>query len=372
MRLLTIVGARPQFIKAAVISRAIAIHNRVAGKQSRMMETIVHTGQHYDDNMSKIFFDELEIPKPDYNLDVGSSTHGKQTGMMLERIEKVLLEEKPDLVLAYGDTNSTLAGAVSAAKLHIPVAHVEAGLRSFNKRMPEEINRVITDHVSSLLFCPTERAVENLKREGITEGVYNVGDVMYDSVIYNLNLAEKRSDILNRLKIKPETYFLSTLHRQENTDDRERLISILSTIAAIEYPVVIPMHPRTKKILQEHGLLTENLSRLVIIPPVSYLDMLILERNARAILTDSGGVQKEAYFFKVPCITLRDETEWVETVEEGWNSITGADPAKIMDAIKEALSISPDRRKYTELYGDGKAGEKILEILRKAMKESLG
>lgn len=349
-----------------MISRRIASYNNLVGAENRITETIVHTGQHYDNSMSRVFFDELEIPKPYCNLDVGSSTHGMQTGMMLARIEEVLLKEKPDRVLVYGDTNSTLAGAIAAVKLNIPVAHVEAGLRSFNKRMPEEVNRVITDHISSLLFCPTESAVENLKREGITEGVYKVGDVMYDSVLYNLKKAEERSEILNDLKIEPKGYFLSTLHRQENTDDPERLASIFTVLSGLDYPIIIPMHPRTKKTIEEHAFPPGNLNKLMIIPPVSYLDMLILEKNARLILTDSGGVQKEAYFFKIPCITLRDETEWVETVEAGWNRVAGADPAKIREAIEATISIP--LKAYQDFYGDGKASERILEILIKSQK----
>ena len=344
-----------------MISKAIAKHNTLAENRDRIIEVIVHTGQHYDNNMSRIFFDELEIPKPDYDLRVGSHAHGKQTGMMLDRIEEVLLKEDPDWVFVYGDTNSTLAGALAAAKLHIPLAHVEAGLRSFNKRMPEEINRILTDHISTLLFCPTDRAVENLKGEGIEEGVYNVGDVMYDSALYNLMRAEERSDVFNRLGLPTKGYFLSTLHRQENTDDPERLISLLTVLSNLGHPVIMPIHPRTKKVLLDYGLSNEKLKGLRIIPPVSYLDMLVLEKNARVILTDSGGVQKEAYFFKVPCITLRDETEWVETVESGWNRVVGSDQVKIRDTAEAAISLYPNS--YKDLYGDGKASEKIVEIL---------
>lgn len=362
MKIVTVVGARPQFVKAAMISKAIALHNRAAKVRPRIVEILVHTGQHYDDNMSRIFFDELEIPKPDYHLGVGSEPHGKQTGMMLEKIERVLLEERPDWVLVYGDTNSTLAGALAAVKLHMPVVHVEAGLRSFNRRMPEEINRVITDHVSSLLFCPTERAVENLRREGITRGVYHVGDVMYDSVLYHLKWAEEKSSILDRLKLQPKRYFLFTLHRQENTEDPERLASILATLASLDRPVVLPLHPRTKRVLQRYTLFTGDWNGLRIIPPVSYLDMLILEKHARIILTDSGGIQKEAYFFKVPCITLRDETEWVETVESGWNRVVGMDRERVLEAIFSFEAFEQDRS-FKDCYGDARASRKILGIL---------
>lgn len=331
MKLLDIVGARPQFIKVGPILRAIAKHNR-EHPQRAIHEVLVHTGQHYDYTMSRVFFEELELKEPDYHLGVGSGTHGSQTGEMLKRIEDVLLKEKPDLVMVYGDTNSTLAGALAAAKLHIPVAHVEAGLRSFNKTMPEEINRVLTDHISDLLFCPTQTAVENLEREGITKGVHLVGDVMYDSVLYNVQLAEKRSEILERLHLQPKGYALATVHRAENTDHPERLRSIfqaLETIAADGLPVVVPLHPRTRKRLSALNL---PFNRLQIIEPVSYLEMLLLEKSAKIILTDSGGVQKEAFFFKVPCVTVRDETEWVETVELGWNVLVGCDPERIVEA----------------------------------------
>ncbi len=363
MKLVTIVGARPQFIKAAMVSRAILRHNSLVNNKDKIKEVIVHTGQHYDDNMSKVFFKELEIPQPKYNLGVGSSTHGKQTGRMLEKIEEALLKERPDYMLVYGDTNSTLAGALAASKLHIPVAHIEAGLRSFNMRMPEEVNRVMTDHVSTLLFCPTKTAVNNLKKEGIAKGVFNVGDVMYDSVLYNIMKAEKKSSILKELNIHTKTYLLSTLHRQENTDNPKRLISILSTLSSLDYPVIIPIHPRTRKVIEECNFSFKKLNNLKIVPPVSYLDMLVLEKNAKLILTDSGGVQKEAYFLRVPCITLRDETEWIETVESGWNTITGVNPEKIRDAIYADHPGSI--QKCSGLYGDSNASEQIIEILQK-------
>lgn len=363
MKIVTIVGARPQFIKAAPVSRAIQKHNRVdANLQIR--EIIVHTGQHYDANMSQVFFDELEIPEPDYHLGVGSGTHGKMTGAMLERIEDVLFQEKPDWVLVYGDTNSTLAGALAASKLHIPVAHVEAGLRSFNRQMPEEINRVLTDHVSWFLFCPTDTSVENLRKEGITEHVLNVGDVMYDSFLFNKNLADKKSTILKDLSLKPKCYCLVTVHRQENTDNEERLAGIFEAfyrLAKPDRPFIIPLHPRTEKILKQSGAVSNNNPYVHIIKPVSYLDMVMLETHSKMILTDSGGVQKEAYFARVPCITLRDETEWVELVEKGFNTITGSDPVKICQAYGEmkgkTVSTNP------EMYGNGEAGERIVQVL---------
>jgi UDP-GlcNAc3NAcA epimerase len=292
-------------------------------------------------------------------MGVGSGSHGYQTGEMLQRIEEVLLKEKPGIVMVYGDTNSTLAGALAAAKLHIPVAHVEAGLRSFNRRMPEEINRMLTDHVSDLLFCPTETAVKNLNQEGITRGVHLVGDVMYDSVLYNVQLAEKRSHILEKLALKPKGYALATVHRAENTDEPGRLWSIFQALDGVAHdglPVVVPLHPRTRKRLET---LSSPLNSLQLTEPVSYLDMLLLEKQARVILTDSGGVQKEAFFFKIPCITLREETEWVGTVEAGWNVLAGYKSERITQAVRLAQPGS-DRR---DLYGDGHAAEQIVKLL---------
>ena len=309
MKVATIVGARPQFIKCAPVSRKL---------RESAAEVLIHTGQHYDSNMSELFFHDLEIPEPDYNLGVGSGTHGEQSGEMLKQIEKVLLKEKPDYVLVFGDTNSTLAGALAAAKLCIPVAHVEAGLRSFNRRMPEEINRVVTDHLSSLLFCPTETSVNNLAREGITEGVHLVGDVMYDALLLNSRRAEEKSKILEALRLQPKSYFLATVHRAENTDDPRRLAAIVKAFEMISdiFTVVWPVHPRTRKVLESYGL-RKNGQSFSILDPVSYLDMLCLEKDAKGILTDSGGVQKEAYWLKVPCITLREESEWIETLQYG-------------------------------------------------------
>lgn len=350
MKILTVVGARPQFIKAAPVSRAL---------RKEATEVLVHTGQHYDQAMSDVFFDELQIPRPNYHLHVGSSSHGAQTGMMLQKVEKVLLDEKPDAVLIYGDTNSTLAGSLAASKLHIPVAHVEAGLRSFNKRMPEEINRVLTDHVSKWLFCPTETAITNLRKEGITEGVYHTGDVMLDTVLFNRQLAAERSDILDRLDFTPQSYLLVTIHRAENTDDPDRLKSIVSALNQIDVPTVFPIHPRTRGKLEALGLKLEN-PQIKTISPVGFLDMLQLEVNAKKIVTDSGGVQKEAFFAQVPCITLRDETEWVETVQLGANCIVGADEEKILQAISQ---FTVDFSSLPAVYGDGQAANEIVRYL---------
>lgn len=348
MKVVSIVGARPQFVKAAPLSRELRqVHQ----------EILVHTGQHYDPSLSAIFFEELGIPRPDYNLGVGSASHGRQTGEMLARVEEVLIQEDPDWVLVYGDTNSTLAGALAAVKLHIPVAHVEAGLRSFNRRMPEEINRVLTDHIATLLFCPTETAVRNLAREGLTKGVHNVGDVMYDAALHNSQVAEEKSRILEILGLRPKGYLLATVHRPDNTDILHNLSSIVAALSSLEAIVLLPLHPRTGKALQGSGLtLGDNVK---VIEPVGYLDMLILEKNAHLILTDSGGIQKEAYFFAVPCVTLRRETEWVETVEAGWNVLVGAD----REAIVEAVAKFCPQGERASLFGDGQASVKVVEIL---------
>lgn len=358
MHLISIVGARPQFIKIAPFLRAIQTFNS-ENTANKIAHTLVHTGQHYDYQMSQVFFDDLGLGSPDYHLGVGSGSHGFQTGEMLKKIEDVIIKEKPNFVIVYGDTNSTLAGALAAAKLHIPVAHVEAGLRSFNRLMPEEINRVLADHVSDILFCPTQTAVDNLCKEGITKGVYIVGDIMYDAAVQYLVLAEKKSTILQDLSLEKGSFVLATVHRAENTDNIERLKNIfigLESIVENKLPVILPLHPRTRKQLDSASI--KN-TRVKIINPVSYLDMLILEKNARVILTDSGGVQKEAYFFRVPCVTLRDETEWVETVESGWNTLVGSDPKKIYNTVfnnsKPGKNIS--------LYGDGNTSKKILELL---------
>lgn len=351
-KIVSVIGARPQFIKAAPISRAL---QRIV----HVNEVLVHTGQHYDRDMSAIFFDELQIPEPAYNLGIGSGTHGWQTGQMLVHIEEVLQKEKPDWVLVYGDTNSTLAGALAAVKLHIPVAHVEAGLRSFNRSMPEEHNRVLTDHAADLLLCPTQTAVDNLAREGVILRVHLVGDVMYDALIYNTALAEQRSDVLRRLRLLPGAYSLATIHRPRNTDDLDRLRAILTALEEIgvDERVVLPAHPRTRQAM--NTLDYQPSSALEIIEPVGYLDMLTLEQHARLILTDSGGVQKEAYLFGVPCLTLREETEWVETVDAGWNRLVAADQATIVHAAHEFRPVgSPP-----PLFGDGRASERIVALL---------
>lgn len=355
-KIVTIVGARPQFIKAAAVSREVLKH------PDQLEEVMVHTGQHYDPNMSQVFFDELEIPAPRYNLEVSGGSHGAMTGRMLEGIERILLDEKPDWVLIYGDTNSTLAGALAAAKLHIPVAHVEAGLRSFNMRMPEEINRILADRVSSLLLCPTEAAVQHLRSEGVTAGVHNVGDVMYDVALYYCDRARATSKILQALSLQEKNFALVTCHRAENTDDPVRLEGIVSALAQIasDMPVVLPLHPRTRKLLQQFGL-ERHLAALTVVEPLPFLDMVALEQAARVILTDSGGVQKEAFFYRVPCITMREETEWVETVELGWNHLVGADRARILEAY---AALEDGRAEVSgQPYGDGRAAARILALL---------
>jgi UDP-N-acetylglucosamine 2-epimerase len=365
IKILTVVGARPQFIKAAALSRTIDNFNSKIS-DVKIKESIVHTGQHYDDNMSKIFFDQLKIPHPEINLEVGSGLHGKQTGSMLEKLEEVAIDKKPDWILIYGDTNSTLAAAIAASKLHIPVAHVEAGLRSFNRKMPEEVNRVVADHLSKLLLCPTDTAVNNLSNEGITDGVHQVGDVMYDSVLFNFKLAAGSSTIIKELELESKQYYLATIHRAENTDDPQRLKNIVDAFSQIEKTIVLPLHPRTRKTLGDS--LEKLASNVLITDPVSYLDMLMLEKNASLILTDSGGVQKEAYWAGVPCVTLRDETEWVELVDAGVNQIVGADTVAILDAVKKTEQITEKfKSNNAQLYGDGRSAEKIINILSKAI-----
>lgn len=348
MKILSIVGARPQFIKAAAVSNVLRTEHE---------EVLIHTGQHYDENMSKIFFDELEIPKPDYDLGIGSGGHGVQTGNMLVKLEEIYLKEKPDLVLVYGDTNSTLAGALCASKLLIPVAHVEAGLRSFNKRMPEEQNRILTDHISSLLFVPTNTAIENLKNEGISTNIYNVGDVMYDAVKHFTSIAKEKSNILDELALDKREYILTTIHRAENTNDINRLSDIISALNKSKDKFILPLHPRTKKYIESYNLkLNKNIT---IIEPVGYLDMINLEMNANKIVTDSGGVQKEAYFMSKPCITLREETEWIETIEAGWNILVGTNTDMITNAIAD---FYPTKNRI-DIFGDGNAAYKILDII---------
>lgn len=364
MKLITVVGARPQFIKAAAVSRAIAEHNKTNG--FAIQESILHTGQHYDEQMSAVFFSQLDIPQPLFNLGIVEKNHGAMTGRMLAEIEKVLLSEQPDMLLVYGDTNSTLAGALAAAKLHLPVIHVEAGLRSFNMRMPEEVNRVLTDRVSSMLLCPTDTAVRNLEAEGITDGVYNVGDVMYDVTKYYRGRAKEKFS-LNAWGLVEQEYLLCTIHRAENTDEPEKLAEIFSALQAIsaQIKVVIPLHPRTRNLLHVHGL-DDYLSTLQVVEPVSYLQMISLESSARIIVTDSGGMQKEAFFHRVPCVTIRDQTEWVETIGAGWNRLCQSNKAKIVSVVMEILSNDEIRLPKKELlypYGDGKAALAIVDLL---------
>ena len=388
MKLVTIIGARPQIIKAAALSRAIKNHFA-----NQIQEVIVHTGQHYDDNMSQVFFDELGIPRPDYNLHVGSASHGVQTARMTEGIEAILLKEQPDFIVLYGDTNSTLAGAVAAAKVHVPIVHIEAGLRSFNKSMPEEINRIVCDHCSTLLFTPTKAGLENLKREGFpiddsgvstlraasgTAGsttvtptidnpkVYHCGDIMYDNSLHFAEVAEQKTDIIQRLELADKPFILATIHRDSNTDHPERLNAIFDALIRLsnEVQVVLPLHPRTAKLLKtnldsEKQTLIFNSPSIRLIPPVSFLEMIALERHAQLVMTDSGGVQKEAYFFKKPCIILRPETEWVEIVKTGNAILADADESRIMAAWQHFKGNPPTN--FPEIFGDGHAAEFMLE-----------
>ena len=395
VKIATIVGARPQFVKAAVVSRAIGDYNRSSrDKSGRIDEIIIHTGQHYDHNMSDVFFDEMHIPRPKHHLGIKNLSHGAMTGHMLEKVEAVLQEEKPDIVLVYGDTNSTLAGALAATKLHIPVAHVEAGLRSFNRLMPEEVNRVLTDHVSNILFCPTRQAVKNLKREGIGK-IYSsavrinydkdvkkrkirknstaaqlkklmkappmvalVGDVMLDAALYYKEYSRRPEfDV-------PQSFVLSTIHRAENTDDPKRLKSILMALQKIsrKIPVILPLHPRTSSLLEALSIKICN-ENVRIIDPVGYLNMVYLLERCSLVITDSGGLQKEAFFFKKPCVTVREETEWVELVENKYNFVAGTSADKVYAAFKEMVKRKLKFDK--DLYGDGKAGEKIIRMILK-------
>ena len=338
MKIVSIIGARPQFIKCAPLSKELRISHQ---------EVIVHTGQHYNYEMSRVFFDELEIPKPDYNLGIGSGTHAYQTGEMLKKIEEVLIREKPNLALVYGDTNSTLAGALAAAKLQIKVGHVEAGLRSFDKSMPEEINRVLTDHCCDYLFCPTQTAVDNLNKENITTGVYLTGDVMVDMLSYNKEIAE-RSEILEILNLKSRQYLVATIHRASNTDDRHNMENIVDALCEIDEKITFPLHPRTKKALKEYGLYDRLKGKIKLTEPLGYFDFLKLLNHTKRVLTDSGGIQKEAYILKVPCITLRDSTEWVETVEDGWNVLVGANKENIINIVNEFEPESKQRFIFEE------------------------
>jgi UDP-GlcNAc3NAcA epimerase len=357
MKIASIVGARPNFIKLSPVCKEL--------KRCGLDNIIIHTGQHYNYEMDRVFFDEMGIPTPDYHLGIGSGSHGFQTGEMLKEVERALVAEKPDAVIVFGDTNSTLAGGLAAAKLHIKCAHIEAGLRSYDRKMPEEINRVLVDHCSDLLLCPTRTAVENLAREGITKNVYLTGDVMADAQMDCQRIAENKSHILESLKLRPKEYFLVTVHRASNTDDRGNLVAIIEALSALD-DVVFPCHPRTEKYLKDFGLWDDLMGRINVIKPVGYLDMLLLEKNARKIITDSGGVQKEAYLLGVPCITLRDETEWVETVDDGWNVLVGPNQEKIVSA---ARSFEPGHER-ADVFGKGDASIKIVELVDKlAMQE---
>lgn len=365
----TIVGARPQFVKASVVSRAIARHNRE--QAIPIHETIIHTGQHYDDNMSQVFFDDLMIPEPAVNLSVGSGRHGEMTGQMLIAIEAELLRRKPDFLLLYGDTNSTLAGALAASKIPLPILHVEAGLRSYQRWIPEEVNRLVTDHLSSVLFCPTLRSVKNLELEHITEGVHHVGDVMYDAALIFAEIAGRTRGV-ERFGLEPKNYYLATVHRPHHTDVPERMLAILEGlrgVATAGCPVAFPVHPRTQAKLREMGILNGPITAVTgvqndrypnvrFMPPAGFLDMVCLERSAKAIITDSGGVQKEAYFHRVPCITLRKQTEWQETADAGWNQLAGDETHEIIEAVAKAAP----GKEITE-YGAGHAAEEIVKII---------
>ena len=366
MKIVTVIGARPQIIKAAALSRAINEHFK-----NEVQEVIVHTGQHYDDNMSQVFFDELGIPQPNYNLGVGSASHGVQTAKMIEGIEEILLKEKPDYLVLYGDTNSTLAGAIAASKIHVPIAHIEAGLRSFNKSMPEEINRICCDHCSTLLFSPTATGFKNLINEGFNPdnkkkftidnpGIYHCGDVMYDNSKHFANIADKKSQILDNENLRGVDYVLCTIHRDNNTDQPERLNAIFKALLKISESktVVLPLHPRTAKLLNtnlESDLYNKitNSPNIKILPPASFLDMIVLERHAQMVVTDSGGVQKEAFFFQKPCLILRTETEWKEIVECGAAVITDADEGRIIEAFNNFVDNPP--HKFPQIFGDGNA-----------------
>ena len=349
MHLLTITGARPQFIKCAPVSAAL---------RASHTEYLVHTGQHYDDSMSRIFFEEMHIPRPDINLEVGSGSHAIQTALMLERLEPIMLDQKPDAVIIYGDTNSTLAGALTAAKLNIPIVHIEAGLRSFNRTMPEEINRIIADRLSTILSCPTQTAVQNLHNEGITDGVINTGDVMYDAILHFKPLYQK-SDILSTLTVSPKDYVLATVHRASNTDNTQNLQNILEGLNNSGKRCIFPLHPRTRKVMENNDISPTTYPNINFIQPLGYLDFMAVASNASTIVTDSGGVQKEAYWHGVPCITVRTETEWVETVKAGWNIITGTNIHKISEAVNTFHPTTP----RPEHFGNGHAAQKIVQAI---------
>lgn len=365
MKIVTVIGARPQFIKAAMFSKEFRKNNE---------EVIIHTGQHYDINMSDIFFEELNIPRPEYNLNIGSGMHGYQTAKMLEYIEPILIEEKPDAVLVYGDTNSTLAGSLAASKLHIPIIHVEAGLRSYNKLMPEEQNRILTDHISTFLFCPSTTSIDNLTKENITENVFLVGDIMKDSVLHYSAIAKNTYSLENwiynnlnfhsNMEILKKGFFLATIHRAENTDDLDKLKTIFEAFSKLDFPVLIPLHPRTRKVIQSNFVPAEN---IIIINPVGYVEMLFLQMSCKGVITDSGGIQKEAYILKKPCVTLRDQTEWIETLNNGWNRLSKIQSSEIIDKINSMRTVSISN--YLELYGLGNTSKLIVEILEKEIKK---
>jgi UDP-GlcNAc3NAcA epimerase len=354
MKIVTIIGTRPQFVKASVISKAL--------RQADHEEILVNTGQHYDDNMAHIFFEEMGIPKPDYDLGVGSGTHASQTAGSLVGIEEILIKEQPNFIIVFGDTNATVAGALAAAKLHIKIAHIEAGLRSYNRDMPEEINRVVTDVLSDLLFVPTPVAVENLKKEGITSNIHVVGDVMVDSLMIYTRIAEQKSRILDDLKLEKNKFLLMTIHRPSNADHDDRLSSILREASKVDLPVIFPTHPRSRTRVEK--LICKTSGNIRIIDPIGYLDMMMLEKYSKVIITDSGGVQKEAYLHKTPCLTVRGETEWVETVRDGWNYIVGDHLEKISILSKDF----PEPREWNPHYGDGQTSDKIVRLLQ----ENLG
>lgn len=355
-KIVTILGARPQFVKGAVLSRVIQSYSKIE-------EVIVHTGQHFDANMSEVFFYEMQIPKPKYNLNINSLGHGAMTGQMLEKIEQILLDEKPDAVVVYGDTNSTIAGALSAKKMHIKVVHIEAGLRSFNMKMPEEVNRIVTDRIADLLSCPTDTAIENLKKEGFKNLpiiIEKHGDIMKDAVEFYGKSSAEKSSIISNLELSKNEFVLATIHRQENTDDEEKLKSIFSSLEKIhpQKKVVLPLHPRTKKVLERYELHPQ----ITLINPVGYFDMLELLKNCAMVITDSGGLQKEAFFCKKPCIIAREETEWIELVENGFAKIVGSNPQKITDAFQEFLTKKMNFN--IELYGNN-VGDKIYKSIQK-------
>jgi UDP-N-acetylglucosamine 2-epimerase len=349
-KILTVVGARPHFIKAGALSPEL---------RKYFKEVLVHTGQHYDSKMSEIFFTELSIPEPDYNLGVGSAPHGKMTGEMLSKIEKVILNEEPDAVLVYGDTNSSLAGALAAVKLHIPIAHVEAGLRSYNRNMPEEINRILADQVSTWLFVPSKVAKHNLENENINKGIFEVGDIMFEMLLANTKKAGEISNVLKTNQLTAYNYCVATVHRAENTDDKEKLSQILDIFASVKENLIFSIHPRTQNKINSFGLtIPKNVSA---IEPLGYLDMLELMQKAKMVFTDSGGVQKDAYYLNVPCMTLREETEWIETVEVGWNFVVGTDKIKVERVFQQLDKVK--NRKHPLLYGDGTTAKKITDIL---------